>query len=877
MRYFLLVLTFVMTMTCGFAADYNVYKLNNGQTVIIKEIHDNPIVTIDTWIKTGSVNETDKNTGVSHFLEHLFFKGTEKYPTGEFDKILESKGAITNAATSKDYTHYYVTLPSKDFEMALNMHADMLLHPLIPRKELEKERKVVLEEISRSNDNPSTKLYENLNTSIYQTHPYKRKVLGTPGVISTITREEIMDYYNKHYVPQNMVTIIVGDVDSAKAIKQVEGLFTTENGQKFIPTARKAEKQLTKPIEVIDKFNVQSSYLLMAFRGVDSTNKKDAITLDVLATILGDGKTSRLYQNIKEQKRLAYVISAGHATSKDDSLFYVSANYKPEDYDKLKSNILAEINALKTTPISEDEIKKAKSIIERDTYYSRESTSNITSEIGYMAVLYDDIKSYKEYVDNVKKVTAKDLQEAAKKYLDTNKMVISVLNPEAEVDSKKSSSENPEILVSEQKNPPALKPIKTQGTISEYKLSNNADLILNKNMANDIVAIEIYAKGGEFIETKPGEASLMAAAMLKGTKKYSMQQLMTILEENGIKMDVGSSSDAFSISIKATKNELPLIFEVLNEVVNNATFDPQEIEKIKVEKIAAIKRSRDNPMNVAMEEFKSRIWGSYPYANTGKVYEKTFPTINRDDLTKLYQKMFYPENLVISVNGNVEANTLAQNFDKIFKGTTGTKLETSDFRKEFKYLPSQENVKIDKASEAAWLVLGWPTESWGNLKDYATLKVINSLLGTGMSSRMFTTLRDQQGLAYQVGSSYSSNINRGTFLLYIGTNPKNIEIAKKGMLGEIEKLKKEYVSDKELNETKDKILGNYIISQETNMEKAETLGWFEVANHDWRFIDEFPKLIQSVTATDIIGVVNKYFSKPYLYVLVSPKAPAKSQ
>ena len=155
------ILVFIIFLSISqsvFALDYSTYKLDNGQTVIIKEVHDNPIVTIDTWIKTGSVNENDKNNGVAHFLEHLFFKGTTKHPTGEFDRILETKGAVTNAATSKDFTHYYITIPSKDFLTAIELHADMLMNPLIPRKELEKERKVVIEEIAKTNDNPENKL-----------------------------------------------------------------------------------------------------------------------------------------------------------------------------------------------------------------------------------------------------------------------------------------------------------------------------------------------------------------------------------------------------------------------------------------------------------------------------------------------------------------------------------------------------------------------------------------------------------------------------------------------------------------------------------------------------------------------------------------------
>ena len=159
------------------AQDYSVFKLDDGQTVIIKQVKNNPIVDIDTWVKTGSINENAQNNGVSHFLEHLFFKGTKNHPTGEFDKILESKGAETNAATSKDFTHYYITIPSKDFDTAIDLHADMLLNPLIPRKELEKERKVVMEEIAKDENNPSNKVYVNFNSLMYKNHPYKRKVI----------------------------------------------------------------------------------------------------------------------------------------------------------------------------------------------------------------------------------------------------------------------------------------------------------------------------------------------------------------------------------------------------------------------------------------------------------------------------------------------------------------------------------------------------------------------------------------------------------------------------------------------------------------------------------------------------------------------------
>ena len=278
MRKFLIVFCTLLLGSVVFASEVSVHNLDNGQTVIIKEVRSNPIVTLDTWIKTGSVNEDDKNNGVSHFLEHLFFKGSTNRAPGEFDKILESKGAITNAATSKDFTHYYVTIPSNYFELAMELHADMLLNPLVPRKELEKERKVVIEEIAKDETNPRNVLYENLVSMLYTTHPYKRKVIGTRDIISTIPRDEILEYYNKFYAPANMITVIVGDVDTEKALELVKKSFNKE-AKKVSNATFEAEKPLTKQARKVSNLSAQSGYMMIGFRGVKITNN-DSYALD---------------------------------------------------------------------------------------------------------------------------------------------------------------------------------------------------------------------------------------------------------------------------------------------------------------------------------------------------------------------------------------------------------------------------------------------------------------------------------------------------------------------------------------------------------------------------------------------------------------------
>ena len=229
MKKTLLITAILLCVNMAWGAGAQVFKLDNGQTAIIQEVHNNPIVTIDTWIKTGSIDEDDSNSGVAHFLEHLFFKGTKNHAPGEFDKILETKGAITNAATSKDFTHYYVTIPSKDFDLAMELHADMLTNPMIPRNEMEKERKVVLEEINKDSTSPQKKLYESIDKMLYTAHPYKRRVIGRSDVIETITREKVLEFFNAHYSPSNMVTLVVGDVDTNYALNKIKEVFNSNS------------------------------------------------------------------------------------------------------------------------------------------------------------------------------------------------------------------------------------------------------------------------------------------------------------------------------------------------------------------------------------------------------------------------------------------------------------------------------------------------------------------------------------------------------------------------------------------------------------------------------------------------------------------------
>lgn len=859
MKKFIIIAAIVICGNTVWAASAQMFKLDNGQTVVIQEVKNNPIVTIDTWIKTGSIDEDDSNNGVAHFLEHLFFKGTKNHESGEFDQILETKGAITNAATSKDFTHYYVTIPSKDFDLAMELHGDMMLHPLIPRNEMEKERKVVLEEINKDLVSPTRILQENLNSMMYTTHPYKRKVIGRSDVIETITRDQVLNFYNAHYSPSNMITIVVGDVDTNHALERIKEVFNAEY-KKQTKTIYPKESQLTSQQKKVEYIKTESGYMVIGFRGTP-INDNDSYALDVLSTILGDGRSSVLNQVLKEKKRLAFSVDAGNSTFRDDGIFYISANFEPEKCKQVQSAIFDEIKNIQDKGVSDEQLSLAQNIIERNTYYSRESITNIATEIGYTMALTNDIKFYDTYLDKIKSVSKDEVKRVANKYLGENRSAVSIILPESS------------------KNIPVANKIQNLGTaelVSEsngtqkYHLSDGATMLYTPNSSNDIIAISIYAKGGQLLDKIAGTANLTAATMMKGTKNYTSLELSQVLEDNGIKIVPSVGADAFSITVLTTKDEYDKTMELLNEVVNNAIFDDYEIEKVKSDKLSAIKTNKDVPIKQAIEEYRDMIYKNTPYSISSKVLEKNIQNIKKSDIIEYYNKIFNPKNIVISINGNIDKDKTIQDLNKIFEPKADS--QTFDYKIYDSKIPritTPRTNTIKMPTETAWILLGWQTDGVLSEKDYATLQVIDSILGTGMSSRLFKELREQEGLAYQLGTGYSPNVLRGSFMMYIGTNPATLEKSKQGLLSEIEKLKTEYVGDKELKDAKEKLIGNYVIGLETNLDKASNIGWYETSTRGYEFKEKYVDLINSVTDADIIEVANKYFNDNYIMSIVT--------
>lgn len=393
--------------------------LSSGVSIITKEVPNN-IVSFQIWFKVGARSEDDSNNGISHFIEHLIFKGSKKRGVNQLSEEIEGVGGRLNGGTSKDYTCYYVTIAKDFLDIAVDGMMDSVLNPLFDKNEIEKERKVVVEEILRQQDNPHAYLYNLLNSISYDNHPYKRPVIGKREIIENLSSEAISRYYNDNYTLDNMVIVAVGDFVTDELVRKLKKNFVN------VTLRRKTENVKIKPIFKAERWeentDFKQCYIALAWIGPD-VDSKDTYVMDVLTVVLGEGRSSRLYTELKENQQLCYSIRSSYSTMKDDGLFVISAEVDEKNNTNLEKKIIEEVNKIKETGITVNELNKVKTLIENNYIFDHEVNEEVASSLGY----YDVISSYKlelSYIENIKKVTLNDVKKAANKYLTDNYSVV---------------------------------------------------------------------------------------------------------------------------------------------------------------------------------------------------------------------------------------------------------------------------------------------------------------------------------------------------------------------------------------------------------------------------------------------------------------------
>lgn len=403
-------------------------KLDNGLTVIVKEVHTAPIAAVDIWVGTGAKNETPEIAGISHFFEHMLFKGTTKRQVGEIAQEIKAVGGYQNAQTSLDTTHYYIVVPSEKVDLALDVEADAIMNSTFDPEEIDRERQVILEERRLKEDNPQGKLGLIAYQAVFRGTPYANDVLGTPETLARIDHNAFISYYRQYYIPNNIVVVVVGDVDTTQIIKQARSLFKDFKGQGKVIIPEFQLPKLEKITKITAEMQVDQTYLYFGFPG-PGLNNQDEAALSVLGVILGGGEGSRFNQELVEKKQLVNEIAAGYQTYQKVGMFAIYAQMRNDHVATLETAVQRIISQIINKGVTPSELARAKAMVRSDISYTMESDADIAAIIGEYQI-NGDVEDAAKSITDLQKVTIKDIQRVAKAYLNPKAYILAMVKPQ---------------------------------------------------------------------------------------------------------------------------------------------------------------------------------------------------------------------------------------------------------------------------------------------------------------------------------------------------------------------------------------------------------------------------------------------------------------
>lgn len=403
-------------------------QLDNGLTVIIKEDHSNPVVSVQVWVKVGSVNENEKTAGLSHFLEHLIFKGSKDYPGQEISRKVETQGGVINAATSKEFTEFYIDIQKSAYEDAIKILADAMANAVFPPEEIENERPVVIEEIRRHSDNPGAVLHDLFSEAVFLQTPYRYSIIGSSEVIKNVSRDEIMNYYHTFYTPGNMVLSIAGDLNPDHALDIVKNTFGKQMKMPAVNEPLLAETEHQPKIMKSNK-NLEQAYWMAGFVGPDITSDEQ-FAADITSTILGGGRSSRLYRKLREELQLVYSIGASFWSQRGSGVMVFSATFDPKKEQQIVETTNKEIDRLTAEGPGDAELKRAKEMAKSQWYFGKETSHEQAALFGYWQ-LQGNPSMAENYIDGIEKTGKEEVINFLKKYFQPHGLSQAIIVPES--------------------------------------------------------------------------------------------------------------------------------------------------------------------------------------------------------------------------------------------------------------------------------------------------------------------------------------------------------------------------------------------------------------------------------------------------------------
>ncbi len=837
--------------------------LLNGLTVITLENHAAPVTSVQVWVKTGSIYESHQmGAGLSHILEHMLFKGTKKRGVADIARQVEAHGGYINAYTSWDRTVYYIDLPSdggKDgttqgTEMAIDILADAMMDSTLPTEEYLREQKVILREMAMGRDDPDHQAHDLFFSTVYLEHPARHPVIGYEEVYRTLKRDDVIAYYKERYIPNNLIFVVVGDINATKVCEQITKLLGSwqRKALSLIYTPEEPP-QITKRVAVDEsRTATQQTRIHIGYPTCDFRHP-NAAPLEILAMIAGNGLSSRLYQNLREKKHLVHEIDAYSYTPTWRGVLAINAITDPNKAEAARDAILAELGEFKTKSVSSSELSKALKIARSNHLSSRKTMSGLAGELASNELLTGDLTFSDKYLSNLEKVTPEDIRRVANTYLIPEALNVAILYPKGNI--PKTTAVLPKV---------------EEHPIQKITLPNGLTLLIKEDHHLPFVELRLVMKSGLLFESveNNGISQLTSKLLLKGTKKRTAADIAQEIETVGGAISPYSGTNSMGLSIEVMQPDLPLAIDIVSDIIRNSTFESNIVAHEQESQIAEIRQEREQPVKIAMQNARAKLFGSHPYSMPNLGTEQTVKSIMRDQVVAFWKHVAVPSNMVLSIFGDIQP-------EKVRTLTQKNLGSLPDHSLILPKLPVPNFGKADRAidlqdKEQGVVVIAFPGIDLRN-PDRARIEIMNAAL-SGMGSRLFLRLRDQLALCYYVGVNEMIGLDPGLIYFYIGTEPKKIAEAEKEILSEIEKLRKGGVTLEELERARNGLLGERKMQKQNLGELAMAAALDELYGLGYDYTDKLEAAYHLVTEKEVQSTAQKYLGQPSVVSIVKPES-----
>ena len=827
--------------------------LPNGLTVIVQEDHSAPVASVQAWCATGSIHE-DRHlgAGLSHILEHMLFKGTKTRSTSEIAQKIQDVGGYINAYTSFDHTVFWIDLPKDGVGSALDILADAMMNSTLPTEEYGKEQEVIRREFAMGLDDPDRTITQLLFATAFQQHPYRFPVIGLIDIYNQLGQEQVMQYYKRRYVPNNLTFVIVGHVDAAKIRQDLERLFKDYRAQSLQPIYIPPEPKQLGRRELHNEFATELTHLAMAWH-VPEIAHPDVPALDVLAVILGEGRSSRLYRQVREEAGLAFGIEAFSYTPGEPGLLGVDAISAPQNREATQQLILQIIEQVRQSGIAPEELAKAKKILLAQELGSLATMRGQASDLGTNWFLTRNLNFSRQYLNKIQQVRLDDVMRVAQEYLTDENLTVVSLNPKRSLAEKNG-------VVSRL----------AAGEIQKFELPNGLRVLVREDRRLPVIAMSAVFRSGLLAETPEvnGITRLTAKTLLKGTKTRTAAQIAGQLEAVGGEIAVQAGNNSFAVNVHVTQPDLALAADILADVLLNATMPAQAVEREKEIQLAKIKEADEQPVSVARNILRRALFPGHPFALRSVGSAESVSRLNSKDLVAFRDRYLVAKNGVLALFGNVKAadveKLLEQKLGAMYPGELALTNAPTTPR-----LTKSKTVRAERDKAQAVLMLGYRGADISDPDRYV-LELIDEA-SSDMGSRLFIRIREQMGLAYFVGAGQMQALVPGLFAFYLGTDPERVEEVTAAFLDEVEELSANGLTEAELTRAKKKLIGKQQIANQSNDTFAYMSALDEIYGLGFDHYKELEARVNAVTPADIKRVASKYFgAQPHVLAIVRP-------